>query len=106
MATLTLSPEMTDDTVLSFIRNRLAAGERVQITATEPFMTPQEVAESIGASRAFVMQKLKSGALTSTRRGTRHRISESEVDRFRAALVSDHWAAVTPDVEDELFGNE
>ena len=103
VTTLTVSPSVSDEAVLSFVRSRLAAGERVQITATEPFLTPQEVSESLGVSRPFIMKKLKAGELISTRRGNRHRISVGELDRFRAQMVSDHGALVAADVEAELF---
>ena len=104
MSTLTLTSDTSDQVVLAFIRERLAAGEHVQVTATEPFVTPQEMADSLNVSRAYIMKKIKTGDITSTRRGNRHRISVAEVERFRNDLVGQHWSLVADDVEAELFG--
>ncbi|MCL2804137.1 MAG: helix-turn-helix domain-containing protein [Micrococcales bacterium] len=105
MSTLTLTTDTSDQEVLAFIHDRLAAGEHVQVTATEPFMTPQEVADSLAVSRAYIMTKIKAGEIVSTRRGNRHRISIGEVERFRNALVNQQWSLVADDVEAELFGD-
>ncbi|MCL2595394.1 MAG: helix-turn-helix domain-containing protein [Promicromonosporaceae bacterium] len=88
MSTIILTPETSEESFLNFIRERLAAGQRVQVTATEPFLTPQEMADELDVSRAFIMNKIKAGDIASTRRGSRHRISTSEVDRFRRSYFS------------------
>ena len=106
MSTLTLTTDTSDQEVLGFIRARLAAGEHVQVTATEPFMTPQEMADSLAVSRAYIMARIKTGEIVSTRRGNRHRIAAPEVERFRDTLVNQHWSLVAADVEAELFGKE
>ncbi|MDR2703898.1 MAG: hypothetical protein LBB58_06105 [Cellulomonadaceae bacterium] len=89
MATITVTPELTDRDIVDFIRRAIRAGERVQITATEPFMTPQEFADSMDVSRAFIMNKIVAGDLQTIRRGNRHRISEVEAERFRSSYFSD-----------------
>ena len=78
-----ITPDLTDDALLSFVREHLASGEHVQITATEPFMTPQQMADSLNVSRSFIMSKITAGEIVSVKRGTRHRISVAEVERYR-----------------------
>ncbi|MCL2454548.1 MAG: helix-turn-helix domain-containing protein [Micrococcales bacterium] len=87
MNALTVSPGLSDEELVRIVREREAAGQRVQIIFTEPFLTPAEAAEALGVSRTFVMNKITAGQIASTRRGTRHRIAVAEVERFRAVYI-------------------
>jgi excisionase family DNA binding protein len=105
MTTLEVTPALSDASIVKFIRDHLAAGQNVQVMASEPYLTPAEVAERLGLSRAFVMNKLKEGTLASVRRGTRHRITLSEVERFRAWYTRDLVEFSAADALDDLFGD-
>ena len=69
------------------IRRHLAAGEHARVTFERPSMTPAEMAESIGVSRATIQRRILAGEIRSERRGNRHRIPLHEVERFRRAYV-------------------
>lgn len=80
---MTVTESMPDNDFISFIKKHLAAGETVQVIATEPFVTPAKAADILGSSRTFVMDRIKDGSLASNRNGARHRIPLSELARFR-----------------------
>lgn len=77
-------PTTPDQTILAFIKERLAAGEQVLVSATEPFMSPNEVAELVGVSRPYIVKKIEQGEIAASKKGNRHRISVAEAQRFRA----------------------
>jgi excisionase family DNA binding protein len=74
---------MVNQTLLDHIQTRLDAGETVKLTAVESSLSPQEAADYLNVSRAYILGKINAGVIHSTRRGTRHRIPLKEVERFR-----------------------
>lgn len=86
MSTLEITPG-SGDSWESIIREHLAAGEHARVTFEQPSVTPEQMAESIGVSRATIMRRILAGEIHSTRRGNRHRIPVSEVERFRHSYV-------------------
>lgn len=77
------------------IRQHLAAGEHAKVTFERPSMTPAKTAESIGVSRATIMRRIISGEIRTDRKGNRHRIPLSEVERFRHTS-STRWPPILP----------
>lgn len=43
VAILSVSPDVTETELLRFVRDRLAAGEHVQVVAAEPIMSPRKL---------------------------------------------------------------
>ena len=105
MSTLTVTPEISDADVLRFIREHLASGEHVQVTATEPFMSPQQMAQSMNVSRSFIMNKIAAGQIVSFKHGARHRIPFAEIERFRRWYARDIVEFSANDAMDDLFGD-
>ena len=86
MSAMEIVPDTSDDWVTE-IRRHLAAGEHVRVTFERPAMSPAQMAESIGVSRATIQRRILAGEIRSERRGNRHRIPLDEVERFRHAYV-------------------
>jgi excisionase family DNA binding protein len=86
MAFLTITPASPEDWV-DTIRARLEDGDHARVVFERPSMTPAQMAESIGVSRAMIERRLLKGEIASERRGNRHRIPLAEVERFRHAYV-------------------
>lgn len=83
--------------VLGFISEAGSAGEVVSLTAEVPTMSPAEMADSIGISRATIMRRIEGGEIGCTRVGSRYRIPLREVERFRGAFVREMAASLADD---------
>ena len=86
MSSLEITPA-SDDAWDEVIREHLARGEHARVTFEVPSMTPAQVAEAIGVSRATIMRRILAGEIRTERRGNRHRVPLAEVERFRHAYV-------------------
>ncbi|MDR0626554.1 MAG: excisionase family DNA-binding protein [Bifidobacteriaceae bacterium] len=86
MAVLNITPASSEDWV-GAIRSRLAQGDHARVVFERPSMTPAQMAESMGVSRATIERRILNGEISSERRGNRHRIPLGEVERFRHAYV-------------------
>ena len=73
---------------------------------SKPFLTPEEAAHQLGVSRAFIMNKIKEGKLTSIKQGTHHRIAATEVERFRSLYIHDLVKFTADDALDDLFSSD
>jgi len=69
------------------IRSHLDAGDHAKVVFERPSMSPEQMAESIGVSRATIMRRIGLGEIRTERRGNRHRIPLNEVERFRHQYV-------------------
>jgi excisionase family DNA binding protein len=58
-----------------------------RVVVDSPTVTPAQMAESVGVSRATIERRTLNGDIASDRRGGRHRIRLVEVERFRHAHV-------------------
>ena len=96
MSALEITPGASGDWEAE-IRRHLAAGEHARVTFERPSMTPAEMAESIGVSRATIQRRILAGEIRSERRGNRHRIPLDEVERFRRAYVREMAAGLGVD---------
>jgi excisionase family DNA binding protein len=86
VSVLEITPDSSDHWV-DVIRGRLAEGESARVSFHRPSMTPEQMAESVGVSRATIMRRVAAGEIQTERRGNRHRIPLPEVERFRHAYV-------------------
>jgi excisionase family DNA binding protein len=86
VSVLEITPDSSDRWV-DVIRGRLAEGESARVSFHRPSMTPEQMAESIGVSRATIMRRVVTGEIRTERRGNRHRILLAEVERFRHSYV-------------------
>ena len=84
MSSLEILPG-SDNTWADVIREHLSRGEHARVTFEVPSMTPAQVADSIGVSRATLMRRIQAGEIRTQRRGNRHRVPLAEVERFRHA---------------------
>jgi excisionase family DNA binding protein len=86
MTTLEITPGSAE-TWVGVIRGRLAIGERAKVTFERPSVSPAQMAEQIGVSRATIQRRIAAGEIRAEQRGNRHRIPLDEVERFRHAYV-------------------
>jgi excisionase family DNA binding protein len=85
------------EAALAFIERAVRLGKSVQLTVVEKTFSPTEVAHLVGLSRSSVHRAIQAGDLRATRVGSRYRISEDEMERFRAKTLG-HLA--------DLFAND
>ena len=76
------------DEVRDFMVRAAAQGRTVRVRAEERLFTPREAAELLGISRSSAQMAIASGTLKSQMRGSHHRVSESEVARFRRQMLT------------------
>lgn len=82
---------------LRYIRDALDSGETVTVSTEEETLTPAQMAEEIGISRAGIQRRIASGEIACRKFGSRYRIPRREVERFRAAFISDLTATLADD---------
>jgi len=97
VSTLDVRPTTPEQTILAFIRERLAAGDKVLVSASEPFMSPNEVAQLVGVSRPYIVKKIETGEIAAVKRGNRHRIAANEAQRFAAQYRNELATALGQD---------
>lgn len=96
VSSLEITPE-SPDSWETVIRQHLAAGEHARVTFERPSMTPAQMADSIGVSRATIMRRILAGNIRTDRKGNRHRIPLTEVERFRHTYVREMAADLAAD---------
>jgi excisionase family DNA binding protein len=97
---MTSTLEITDPSAnwAEIIRARLRAGDLVSVRFESPFMTPEQMANSIGITRQAIMRRIKDGKIKTERRGNRYRIPLTEVERFRDWYLGDIVSAVADEL--------
>ena len=106
---LTVSPEMVRvngaydsdcaRAVWDFIRRQSSEGKTVQVTVREVTYSPAEVGNLVGLSRSTVQRCIDDGTIKAHRRGSRWRVSEAEVDRYRLSLADEMAELVADDLD-------
>ncbi|MDR1450297.1 MAG: helix-turn-helix domain-containing protein [Propionibacteriaceae bacterium] len=66
-----------------------AEGKTVRVSVEERSFTPSQAAGLLGVSRATVQRRIEDGSIAAIRRGSRHRITASEIRRYRQAVRRD-----------------
>ena len=87
-----------------YLQTAADAGEVVTLTSRPAMLTPTQVAERLGMSRATVQRRIQSGALRTVKVGSHHRVPIKEFQRFRDELYGDMIELVSADLESELYG--
>jgi len=78
---VSLSPALLE--LLLGALEELAQGRDMALIALEAQVSPQDAATLLGASRPYVMDLIKLGALSSRRVGSHHRIPLEQILNFR-----------------------
>ena len=109
MSGLTVSPEMVRvngaydsdcaRAVWDYVRRWAAAGKTVQLVVTENTFSPSEVATMVGVSRPTVQRRIEDGTIKAARRGSRWRVSQAEVDKYRLFLADQMAELVADDLD-------
>jgi excisionase family DNA binding protein len=90
--------------VLAFVARASASGQTVELNSRVETLTPAQMADRIGISRATVARRIADGQIKVIKVGNRNRIPITEYERFRDELMQamvDHYA---DDIERDLFG--
>jgi excisionase family DNA binding protein len=97
--------EITRDTTgwEDVIAAHVAAGDSVTVRIETPYMTPRQMAESLGVSRAAVQRWIEQGRIATERHGTYHHIPLREVERFRAEQIRGIIEDSLDEVLEDLF---
>ena len=106
---LTVSPEMVRvnsaydsdcaKAVWDFMRTQATAGNTVQVVVADRSFSPSEVADLVGVSRPTVQRRIKDGTIKATRRGSRWKVSEAEIERYRLFLADQMAVMVADDLD-------
>jgi len=85
------------DTVWSFLDRAASQGAAVQMTMIDLTYSPTEVAVMCDVSRATLNRRIQDGTIRAVRRGTRWRVPQSEVERYRRFLMAQTATALADD---------
>jgi len=88
------------------IEEHLRAGQHAVVRFETPWMSPQQMADSIGISRPAIMRWIAQGKIATTRYGVNHRISLDDVERFRSWYIHDTVQSNADDMLADLFGDQ
>lgn len=87
------------------IEERLQAGQLAIVRFETRWLSPQQLADSIGISRPAIMRWIKLGQIKTTRYGVNHRISLAEAERFRAWYIRDAIESNAEEMLADVLGN-
>ena len=93
------------DQIAAYVRRAAAEGEAVTLTAKPRFMTPAQVADALGVSRATISRRIKAGELRAAKVGNHNRIPYEEFERFWRQMMGDMVELVADDLREDLFGD-
>lgn len=82
---------------LDFIQSAGDAGDSVSLNAEEETVTPAEMAEDVGISRASIQRRITAGDIKCTKIGSRYRIPIQEVERFRRSFIQEMATTLADD---------
>jgi len=103
MPALTVTPSTVG--WVQIIEDHLRAGHHALVRFETPWMSPQQMADSIGISRPAIMRWIAQGRIRTTRYGVNHRISLQEVQRFRDWYVRDTIESNADDMLADVLGS-
>ena len=85
------------DMVWSFVQEAATQGASVQLTIIDHTYSPTQVADMCDVSRATLNRRIQDGTIKAVRRGTRWRVPETEVERYREFLMAQAASATAED---------
>ena len=83
--------------VWSFFDRAASQGAAVRLTMVEQTFSPSEVAAMCDVSRATLNRRIQDGTIKAVRRGSRWRVPQAEVDRYRQFLMAQAATAMADD---------
>jgi excisionase family DNA binding protein len=84
-------------TVFEFVSAAAAQGKTVMVSADERLLSPAQAAEVAHVSRMTIQRRIEDGSIRAVKRGSRWRIAESELERYRHQLWAETAAALAND---------
>jgi predicted transcriptional regulator len=103
---LELTPDTKADEWIAEIKERLSRGEHAYVRFEQPYVTPAQMADSIGISRQAIMRWIGEGRIVTSRHGNRHHILPREVERFRRWYIQDIADLSRDNAMADLFGEQ
>jgi excisionase family DNA binding protein len=82
------------ETVLQFVADAAAQGKTVMVSADEKLFSPQQAADLARVSRMTIQRRIADGTIRAVKHGSRWRIAESELDRYRQQIWSETVVAL------------
>jgi excisionase family DNA binding protein len=99
-ASVRLNPSRDSDwsrAVFEFVSSAAAQGKTVLVSADERLLSPEQAAKRAHVSRMTIRRRIDDGTIRAVRRGSRWRIAESELERYRTQVWTDTVAALADD---------
>jgi excisionase family DNA binding protein len=99
-ASVRLNPSWDSDwakSLLRFVEQATRQGKTVTVIADERLYSPQAAAVVAHVSRTTIQRRIKEGTIKATRKGAHWRIAESELDRYRRAMLVETAAVMAND---------
>ena len=106
-STVTITPAMVGlnrsrqsdwaEAVWAFVEQATEAGKSVQLAVVDRSYSPSEVARLCDVSRATLNRRIADGTIKAKRYGSRWRVPETEVERYRQFLMAQTAAALADD---------
>jgi excisionase family DNA binding protein len=90
--------------VLAFVSRASASGQTVELNSKVETLTPAQMADRIGISRATVARRIADGHIKVIKVGNRNRIPIAEFERFERQLMTEIVDYYADDIERDLFG--
>lgn len=87
-----------------YVRKAAAEGRTVTLSSKSYFMTPEEMAQRMGVSRATISRRIRSGEIRAVKIGNRNRIPYAEYRRYWRQAMGDLVEFVRDDLREDLFG--
>jgi len=87
-----LNPSWESDwgrAIFSLVQRAAQEGKTVTVEVDEKMLTPQQAADRADVSRMTIQRRIEDGTIQATKRGSHWRIPESEIRRFRRAMMAE-----------------
>jgi excisionase family DNA binding protein len=88
------------------IERHLQAGQHAVVRFETPWLSPQQLADSIGISRPAIMRWIKNGRIPTTRYGVNHRITPKDAEQFRTWYIRDTIESNATDMLTDLIKDQ
>ncbi|MDR1394443.1 MAG: helix-turn-helix domain-containing protein [Bifidobacteriaceae bacterium] len=99
-ASVKLNPSRESDwarAVLDFVSKAASEGKTVLVSADERTFSPGQAAQIANVSRMTIQRRIEDGTIKAVKRGSRWRIAESELERYRWQVYADTVAGMADD---------
>ncbi|MDR1442605.1 MAG: helix-turn-helix domain-containing protein [Bifidobacteriaceae bacterium] len=99
-ASVKLNPSRESDwaqAVFDFVSKAAGEGKTVLVSADERTLSPNQAAEIAHVSRMTIQRRIEDGTIKAVKRGSRWRITESELERYRWRIYADTVAVMADD---------